>query len=374
MIPLNKPGYLRPQVDENYLSTYFPSYNSVMLATAGDGLNFVYRTLKEQCGKLRVGVSPLACFQAIYPIIVNGHVPVFVDIDKETFNLDTEKLVIRKDLDVVELIHLGGNPNEMDKICSWAKQNNKIVIEDCAQALGSTFQGRKLGSFGDYSVYSLIKNLHAPTGGLLLSKTMLPTEQLQEVSVMLVKYRKLKKYLESHSNHHVYNLWNLAYWLLLKMKEKGAPTLSPNSYRVGNTLDNELRHALNNIEELNRRRIANAFYMMTRVDVSKCRIQTVPKGGMSNRNRLLLHLEKPMAEQVIFQLRKSGIAANNLTQNYLHGFQPHVSEDALLCPYYHKDELKCYDSVYNHIVAIPCSPFLTQCEMDYIVNELNKNL
>lgn len=374
MIPLNKPGYLHPLLDGDYLSTHFPSHHSLIMATAGDGLNLAYRTLKQQRGKLRIGVSPFACFQAIYPIVANDHTPVFVDIDKATLNMDAEKLMDRKDLDAVELIHLGGNPNEMDKICSWAQQNNITIIEDCAQALGSTFQGKELGSFGDYAVYSLIKNLHATTGGLFLSKTMLPTEQLQEVSGMLIKYRTLKKYLESHSNHHIYNPWNLAYWLLLKMKEKGAPTLSTNSYSVGNTLDKELRQALNNIEELNKRRGANASYMMSRVDVSKCKIQTVPQGGGTNRNRLMLSLEKPKAKQVINQLRKLGIAANNLTQNYLRGFQPHVSEDALLCSYYHKGELECYDSIFNHVIAIPCSPFLTRSEMDYIVSELNHNL
>lgn len=371
MIPLNKPGYLHPLLGGDYLSTHFPSHHSLILATAGDGLNLVYRILKKQCGKLRVGVSPFACFQAIYPIVANDHIPVFVDIDKETLNMDAEKLVARKDLDVVELIHLGGNPNQMDKICLWAQKNDKIVIEDCAQALGSTFQGRELGSFGDYSVYSLIKNLHASTGGLLLSKTKLPTEQLPEVSGMLVKYRILKKYLESHSNHHTYNPWNLVYWLLLKMKEKGASSLSASSHSVGKTLDKEMRQTLNYIEDLNKRREANASYMITRIDASKCKIQTVPEGGISNRNRLLLCLEKPKAEQAINKLRESGIAANNLTQNYLRGFQPHVSEDALLCSYYHRGELECYDSIFNHVIAIPCSPFLTRSEMDYIVNELN---
>lgn len=372
MIPLNKPGYQCSRGDNDFIGNHFPGCHSLILATAGDGLNLIYRSLHKERGGLRIGVSPFACFQAIYPIVINGHTPVFIDIDKNTLNMDADKLVSRNDLDAVELIHLGGNPNEMDKICQWAQKNDKILIEDCAQALGSSFRGKELGNFGDYAVFSLIKNLHATTGGLIISKNALPTDRLPKISGLLVKYRNLKKYLESHSNHHTYNPWNLAYLMLLKMKEKGAQTASASTHSVENVLEEELRKSMNTIEELNKKRAANASYMMSRVDASKCKIQTVPDGGQSNRNRLLFRIEKPLAEQVIAQLRKAGIAGNNLTQNYLHGFQPHVSKDSLLHYYYKKDELECYDSIFNHVIAIPCSPFLTQEEMDYIVNKLNQ--
>ena len=58
-----------------------------------EGLNVIYRKLYEERGAMRVAVSPLTCFIAIYPIVANGHVPVFVDIDAETLNMDEEKLV-----------------------------------------------------------------------------------------------------------------------------------------------------------------------------------------------------------------------------------------------------------------------------------------
>ena len=112
--------------------------------------------------------------------------------------------------------------------------------------------------------------------------------------------------------------------------------------------------------------------MIKAIDESKYAVQTVPTGGISNRNRLLFRIPHPNAEKTIAQLRKAGIAANNLTQNYLNGFQPHVSKDRWLSAYYRKGYLDCYDAVFNHVIAIPCSPFLKQNEMDYIIKTLNK--
>ena len=374
MIPLNKPGYLKSVYNQDYISSNFPDCQSLITATAGDGLNLIYRRLREQRGTLRVAVSPFACFQAIYPIVVNGHTPVFIDIDKDTFNTDAEKLINRKDVDAVELIHLGGNPNQMDVICQWAELHNIVIIEDCAQALGSTFNGKKTGTFGDYAVFSLIKNIHAPIGGLLLSKANLATKELPQVSSLVYVYRQIKKFLESQSNHHTYNVWNLCYLLLLKLKEKGVKPMNDSCKGVGTSMDIELRNTLSAIDQLNRKRLENATYIINNVDESKYKIQMVPKGGDSNRNRLLFRIPKPKAEQTIMQLRKAGIAANNLTQNYLHGFQPHVCKDKWLGAYYHKEYLKCYDAIFNHIIAIPCSPFLKGSEMDYMIKTLNQTI
>lgn len=83
-------------------------------------------------------------------------------------------------------------------------------------------------------------------------------------------------------------------------------------------------------------------------------------------------MNEPEASQTIGELRSAGIAANNFTQNYLNGFQPHICKDELLSNYYRAKNLTNYDALYNRIIAIPCSPFINQEEMDYIVNKLNR--
>ena len=371
MIPLNRPGQLPPKIDGNYLSSHFVCLHHYFLPTAGDCLNLVYRKLYTERGSLKIAVSPLACFQAIYPIILNGHEPVFIDVNENTFNMDASRLFEHQEADGVEVIHLGGNPNEMDVIFRWAKENGKIIVEDCAQALGSSFNGKELGTFGDYAAFSLIKNLHTAMGGLLLSRCQLNTSVFPQVSSLLVLYRHLKRSLESLSNHHAYNMWNVMYYLLLRLKEHGAPKPSNSVHRLPETTIKNLLMALGTIENLKLRRNENYQYMTSMIDRSKFQLQEVPKGGISNRNRLLLRMYEPKASQAIGELRAAGIAANNLTQNYLKGFQPHVIKDELLSPYYKAVDLTNYNALYNRIIAIPCSPFLNREEMNYIVDKLN---
>lgn len=371
MIPLNKTGYFNPDRADDYLSSHFSGYNSYILSNAGDGLNLAYQRLYEERGSLRVAVSPLACVLAIYPIVMNGHIPVFVDIDPETLNLDSKKLIATSNVDVVEVIHLGGNPNEMDLICKWAKDNDVVIIEDCAQALGSSYDGVELGNYGDYAAFSLIKNLHETTGGLFLTKNSIDMEKFQQIPSHVIAYRKLKRYLESHTNHHSYNPWNLLYRSLLQLKESKGQRVTKDVHKLNDNLSRSLYNRFSMIEELNNRRVRNANEIIGGVDSSRYIAQKVLPKGISNRNRLLMRLSSGDAKTTISKLRSKGIAANNLTQHYLHGFQTHIIKDYLLSSYYHKERLEVYDNIFNSVIAIPSSPYLSKSEKEHIINTLN---
>lgn len=372
MIPLNRPGLTKAGNDSDFLSNHFVGRYHYFLTTAGDCLNLIYRKLYNEHGSLKIAVSPLTCFQAIYPIVLNGHEPVYIDVNESTFNMDVSKLLEHQEADAVEVIHLGGNPNEMGVICKWAKRNGKIVVEDCAQALGSTFEGKELGTFGDYAAFSLIKNIHAAIGGLLVSRCQLDANEFPQVSSLLVLYRRLKRCLESRSNRHLYNLWNVMYYFLLRLKEQGAPKPSNSIHCLPPKMSRDLYNAIGEIDILNQRRKENYLYITSKIDQSKYHLQEVPNGGVSNGNRILLRMDEPKAEQTIRALRSMGIAANNFTQNYLNGFQGHIKEDDLLSPYLGTKNLFNYDILYNRIIAIPCSPFLNIEEMDYMASKLNQ--
>lgn len=371
MISLNKTGYIKIESTEDYLSSHFGGYFSHILSNAGDGLNYAYKKLYEEHGSLRIGVSPLACVLAIYPIVMNGHTPVFIDVDSDTFNMDSHQLISTADLDAVEVIHLGGNPNEMDVICKWAKDNGIIIIEDCAQALGSSYDGVELGNFGEYAVFSLIKNLHETTGGLFLCKNKIRTDSFQQIPSHIIAYRELKRFLESHTNHHSYNPWNFLYHTLLQMKERKGQRVTKEIHRLSDERSNALISRFNAIVELNSKRVSNANDIIKGTDASRYIVQKVLPKGFSNRNRLFLRLISGDAQKIISKLREKGIAANNLTQHYLYGFQPHISKDNLLSCYYHKEQLEVYDNIFNSIIAVPSSPYLTRSEKEHIINTLN---
>jgi dTDP-4-amino-4,6-dideoxygalactose transaminase len=94
-----------------------------------------------------------------------GATPVYVDIDPDTFNLDSAKLeaAITAKTRAVIPVHLYGQPADMDPIVSIAKKHGLVVIEDAAQAHGAEYKGRRVGSLGDIACFSFYpgKNLGA---------------------------------------------------------------------------------------------------------------------------------------------------------------------------------------------------------------------
>jgi len=98
-------------------------------------------------------------------IAAAGATPVFVDIDPETFNLDLDRVeeAVTPDTRAIVPVHLFGRPVDMTRLMAIARKHNLIVIEDCAQATGATWEGQKVGSFGDFGCFSFFptKNLGA---------------------------------------------------------------------------------------------------------------------------------------------------------------------------------------------------------------------
>ena len=104
-------------------------------------------------------------------VIMNGGKPVFIDIDKNTLNIDLEHLksAITHKTKIILPVHFGGLSCEMDKIKSIAKKNNLKIVEDAAHAAGSKYKNAKIGSHGNAVCFSFhpVKNLAMPTGGLI---------------------------------------------------------------------------------------------------------------------------------------------------------------------------------------------------------------
>ena len=100
-------------------------------------------------------------------------IPVFADIDENTFNISPEsiKQLITKRTKAIIPVHFAGAPANMDKIMKIAKEYNIVVIEDAAQAQGSTFNKKGVGSFGAAGTFSfqLSKNMTAGEGGAIVT-------------------------------------------------------------------------------------------------------------------------------------------------------------------------------------------------------------
>ncbi len=128
-----------------------------------------------------------------------GAKPVFVDVDINTYNINVSLIekAISKKTKAIMPVHLYGQPCEMEVIVNIARSNNLYVIEDCAQAHGATYGGKKVGSFGDISGFSFYpgKNLGAlgDAGAVVTNK-----EELYRKVSALGNYGSDRKY------HHIY--------------------------------------------------------------------------------------------------------------------------------------------------------------------------
>jgi dTDP-4-amino-4,6-dideoxygalactose transaminase len=113
-----------------------------------------------------------------------GAKPVFVDIEKETYNINPKKIEekITDKTKVIIVQHTFGNPCEMNKIMEIAKKHNLFVIEDCAHSLGAEYQNKKLGTIGDVAFFSFGRDkiISSVAGGMVITNNNKIGEKIKE--------------------------------------------------------------------------------------------------------------------------------------------------------------------------------------------------
>ena len=102
----------------------------------------------------------------VNPILQNGAVPVFVDVEIPTYNIDVSRLeAARSDRTrAVMIAHTLGNPFDVDAVVAFCRAHDLWLVEDCCDALGATFDGRNVGTFGDLATLSFYPAHHITMG------------------------------------------------------------------------------------------------------------------------------------------------------------------------------------------------------------------
>lgn len=123
----------------------------------------------------KVFTTPLTFVATVNALLAAGAVPVFVDVDPVTLNLDPEALAVacraHPDAAAVLVVHLYGLPAAMPEILDLARRHGLRVVEDCAQAHGTAVGGRRVGGLGDLGAYSFYatKNMTTGEGGAVVT-------------------------------------------------------------------------------------------------------------------------------------------------------------------------------------------------------------
>ena len=126
----------------------------------------------------RVFCSDMTFDATLNPVVYEGGIPVFIDTDRDTWNMDPVALEkafeMYPEVKLVVSAELYGFPGRMDEIKRICEKHGALLIEDAAEAMGATIDGRQCGSFGDYSAVSYNGNkiITGSSGGCLLTNSL----------------------------------------------------------------------------------------------------------------------------------------------------------------------------------------------------------
>lgn len=201
MKPFEKKVWLSsPTMHGDEIKYVEEAYKTNWMSTVGENINEVERMTCEKVGckyavalsagtaalhmavKLagvkpgdKVFCSDMTFSATVNPITYEGGIPVFIDTEYDSWNMDPEALKkafkIYPEVKVIVVAHLYGTPGKIDEIVKIAKEHSAIMIEDAAESLGATYKGKQTGTFGKFNCISFNGNkiITGSSGGMLLT-------------------------------------------------------------------------------------------------------------------------------------------------------------------------------------------------------------
>lgn len=157
---------------QNAIANFVGVKYAVAVNSGTSGLHLIIKALGIGAGD-EIITTPFSFIASANCILYEGAKPVFVDIDPKTFNIDVAKIErkITKKTKAILAVDVFSHPADWDALKKIAKKHKLFLIEDSAEALGSTYKGKKCGSFGDAAVFAFYPNKQITTGegGMILT-------------------------------------------------------------------------------------------------------------------------------------------------------------------------------------------------------------
>lgn len=180
--------YIQEAYETNWMSTVGKNINevenitcekigckyAVALSAGTAALHLAVKAAGVKPGD-KVFCSDMTFDATVNPVVYEGGVPVFIDSEYETWNMDPKALEkafeMYPEVKVVVIVHLYGTPCQMNEIKAICDKHNAVIIEDAAEALGATYKGKPCGQFGDYNAISFNGNkiITGSSGGMFLT-------------------------------------------------------------------------------------------------------------------------------------------------------------------------------------------------------------
>jgi|TARA_B110000467_G_scaffold29583_1_gene26615 dTDP-4-amino-4,6-dideoxygalactose transaminase len=283
-------------------------------------------------------VPSLTFVSTVHAIIENGGKPIFVDVDPSDLCMSINDLndKISKKSSMILPVHFGGIPCDLDKIKKIAKNYSLSVVEDAAHACGASFNSKKIGSHSDAVCFSFhpVKNLAMPSGGAICINTKNPTNFVNDLKSKRwcgIKNRKGYDYDVSKLGWNYY------------MNEISAA--------IGIAQLKKLPK-LNNF----RKKIAKAYHDELKVS------EKMP--FQKNSSYHLYWISVKNRDDFMKKMKKSGIETG-IHYNPVHKMTMYKKFKAVL---------PITEKISKNIVSLPIHPNLTDKEIYFIIDTVNKNL
>ncbi|MBY4974619.1 DegT/DnrJ/EryC1/StrS aminotransferase family protein [Streptococcus suis] len=233
----NKVWLASPTMHGDELEYMKEAYDTNWMTTAGSNINALEEMIKEytkseQVVALSSGTSALHlamklagikggdyvfCSDVTFsatanPITYEGGIPVFIDSEYETWNMDPDALEkafeIYPDVKVVVLVHLYGVPAKIDEIRAICDRHGALLIEDAAESLGATYKGQQTGTFGQHSIISFNGNkiITGSSGGALLTSDLQAANKVRKWSTQAREQATWYQHEEIGYNYRMSNV------------------------------------------------------------------------------------------------------------------------------------------------------------------------
>lgn len=329
---------------ENKLSKYFNNKNILAVSDLSSALYLILKNLNLKKNDEVISMS-YNCLSSTAPILKAGLKPLWCDIEEDypEINLKHCQKLISNKTKVLILYYMGGYVQNSLAVKKFCQKNNLIFIEDVNCALGSKFKKKKLGCFGDYSVFSFYPNriLSSINGGAILFPNSLKLKNFRkEINYGIKKKNENSKNLVSNSNINKIGFFNKFLNLSASIANKNFDKLNS---RIS-LIKKNINFYDSNINNQHIEKIQN-----------KKNYEVVP---------WVYFLKSKKSNKIINYLNR-----NNIESNKLHYI---VHKYKGFYKYSKKNNLKNTETFYKNLFTIPCGWWLKESDTIKIVRLLNK--
>ncbi len=325
---------------ENLFSEYIGAKNAIAVSNGTVALDLALKALGIGEGD-EVITTPFTFIATANSILYQKAKPVFADVDKRTFNINPEDILnkITAKTKAIIGVHLFGHPFDVKTILEICEDHKLLLIEDCAQAHGAEYQGKKVGGFGTgcFSFYPT-KNITTGEGGIITTDD----DEITESCRLLRNHGQSSKYFHTVLGYN-YRMTDIQAAIGIVQLKK--------------------------LDGFNEKRIHNAEYLNEHIKANG--IITPSK---ENNVKHVYH-------QYVVTIDRDSINRENfikyLTDNGI-GCAVHYPIPVFKQPLYQKlgytdENVKCpvAEELANRVISLPVHPALTENDLKYIVEYIN---